>query len=54
MHIGSNFLEIMCNSDININKIDEKLATLRYICDNKTHITLDIAKCKKCESKNLE
>ena len=26
-------------------KIDEKLATLRFICDNKSHIILDIEKC---------
>lgn len=33
-------------------KIDEKLATLRFICDNNSHIKVDIEKCKKCETKN--
>lgn len=33
-------------------KIDEKLATLRFICDNKSHIIVDIEKCKKCKTKN--
>ena len=52
MHNRSYILEIMCNSDDNILKIDEKLATLRYICDNKTHITVDTDKCKKCKTRN--
>lgn len=43
---------IMCDKDNSNPKIDDKLATLRFICDNKSHITVDIEKCKKCESKN--
>ncbi|MCD8024284.1 MAG: 4Fe-4S dicluster domain-containing protein [Candidatus Gastranaerophilales bacterium] len=38
------------NNDLIVN-IDEKLATLRFICDNKSHIKLDIELCKKCKTK---
>ncbi len=33
-------------------KIDEKLATLRFICDNNSHITVDTSLCEKCKDKN--
>lgn len=42
----------MCDTENNNIKIDEKLATLRFICDNKTHIIVDTQKCKVCKSKN--
>lgn len=43
---------IMCGIEKNSIKIDEKLATLRFICDNKTHIVVDAQKCKICKDKN--
>ncbi|MDO5437803.1 MAG: 4Fe-4S dicluster domain-containing protein [bacterium] len=39
------------SDNLNLN-IDERLATLRFICDNKSHITVDVSKCKNCENKN--
>lgn len=32
--------------------LDEKLALLRFICDNKTHIQVNAEKCKICKDKN--
>lgn len=32
-------------------KIDEKLATLRFICDNESHIVIDAQKCEQCKNK---
>ncbi len=51
MFMGSDFLK-MSNMDEKKLKIEEKLATLRFICDNKTHIKIDTDKCKKCKTKN--
>lgn len=45
-------LDIMCEFEEKIVNIDERLATLRFICDNKRHITIDTEKCKNCEEKN--
>ncbi len=41
----------MDNSNSNGLNADEKLATLRFICDNKSHITVDNNKCKNCNEK---
>ena len=41
----------MNQMDDNMPKIDEKLATLRFICDNNCHITLNQKMCKKCKNK---
>ncbi len=35
----------------NVN-IDKKLATLSFICDNKSHIAVDFKKCQKCKTKD--
>ena len=39
--------------DKNINKksIQDKLSTIKYNCDNKSHLILDKAKCEKCKDK---
>lgn len=39
------------NQDINKKSIQDKLATIKYNCDDKTHLILDKNKCKKCKEK---
>ncbi len=41
----------MNNNDEQKLKIDEKLATLRFICDNVSHIEVCMDKCRKCKDK---
>lgn len=44
-------ISIMSENDIfNVNT-DERLATLRFICNNKSHISIDVEKCKNCKNK---
>jgi len=31
--------------------IEERLATIRFICNNNSHLSVDIEKCKTCETK---
>ncbi len=38
------------NDILNVNT-DERLATLRFICNNKSHISIDVEKCKNCKNK---
>ncbi len=35
----------------NNKSIQDKLATIKYNCDNKTHILLNQKKCSKCKEK---
>ena len=35
----------------NKKSIQEKISTIKYICDSKTHLVLDEEKCKKCDNK---
>jgi len=41
----------MTQDDKNKKSIQDKLATIKYNCDNKTHLHVDIEKCKKCKEK---
>ena len=41
----------MTNNDKNKKSIQDKLATIKYNCDNKTHLVLDKDKCAKCKEK---
>ena len=41
----------MTNNDKNKKSIQDKLATIKYNCDNKTHLIVDFEKCKKCKDK---
>lgn len=43
---------IMSEKDVLNVTIDERLATLRFICNNKSHITVDNLLCKGCDGKN--
>ena len=42
---------IMTNNDKNKKSIQDKLGTIKYNCDSKTHLKVDLAKCEKCKDK---
>jgi ferredoxin like protein len=39
------------STEKNNKSIQDKLATIKYNCDNKTHIALNQKKCSKCKEK---
>lgn len=41
----------MTQNDKNKKSIQDKLATIKYNCDNKSHLFVDLDKCKKCKDK---
>ena len=41
----------MENNKENKKSIQDKLATIKYNCDSKSHLTLDSKKCEKCKNK---
>lgn len=51
MFIGGYNIDFMCNLDDKNLEIDERLATLRFICNNNTHIHIDTEKCKVCTTR---
>ena len=48
---GYNINIMKNNTNLEVN-IDEKLASLRFICDNISHIQVDTEKCAACNEKN--
>ena len=52
MRFGGCNINIVSKDDILKVNMDERLATLRFICDNSSHIIVDIEKCKKCRGKS--
>lgn len=52
MYTGGYNIGIMADMD-NLNPdIDERLATLRFICNNDRHLKVNVELCKKCKDKN--
>ena len=41
----------MENNQENKKSIQDKLATIKYNCNNKTHLVVDLKKCEKCKEK---
>lgn len=41
----------MCKNNENELNIEERLASIRFICNNNSHLSVDVEKCKKCENK---
>ncbi len=42
----------MSENDILKVNTDQRLATLRFICNNNSHLSVDIEKCKNCGEKS--
>ena len=41
----------MTQKDKNKKSIQDKLTTIKYNCDNKSHLGVDLKKCAKCKDK---